>query len=105
MVGLILPILLGYAYGSFLPAYFICKWLTEEDIRTVGDGNPGVTNVARSLGFYPAALTAFYDITKGLLAMATAALVFHSPPGGGVFERGFHHYRPCLSFLSPVQGR
>lgn len=79
MTGIIFPILLGYALGSFLPAYFLGKWLADKDIRTLGDKNPGTTNVKRSLGFYPAALTASYDTTKGLVAMAVAAHVFQSP--------------------------
>lgn len=79
MVEVILPLLFGYILGSFLPAYFLCQWLARKDIRTLGDGNPGTTNIKRSLGFYPAALTASYDTTKGLLAMGVAAHVFQSP--------------------------
>jgi len=33
-------ILIGYLLGSILPAYFMTKFLTGSDIRTLGDGNP-----------------------------------------------------------------
>lgn len=75
----IFPIFVGYALGSFLPAYFITRILKHGDIREMGDGNPGVTNVMRSVGIVPAVITASFDMSKGLLAMALAAFVFHAP--------------------------
>ncbi|NCQ53067.1 MAG: glycerol-3-phosphate acyltransferase, partial [Caldiserica bacterium] len=75
---IILPILIGYLLGSFLPAYFITKWVRNIDIRMVGDGNPGTANVKRNVGTSAAILTGFYDVTKGLLAMAIASTLFHS---------------------------
>lgn len=75
---IILPILIGYLLGSFLPAYFITKWVRNIDIRMVGDGNPGTANVKRNVGTSAAVLTGFYDVTKGLLAMAIASTLFNS---------------------------
>lgn len=49
------------------------------DIRAVGTKNAGTTNVKRSVGFWPAAVTAAYDTTKGLLAIALAFHVFDAP--------------------------
>ncbi len=72
------PILAGYAVGSVLPAYFITKFFKHTDIREIGDGNPGTTNVMRSVGKGSAAVTASYDVAKGLISMALALWLFHS---------------------------
>ncbi|MGC8970647.1 MAG: glycerol-3-phosphate acyltransferase [bacterium] len=74
----ILSLVVGYLLGSILPGYLIPKWTKGIDIRTLGDGNPGTTNVKRSLGFNTAILTGIYDTTKGLLAMFIANRFFHS---------------------------
>ncbi len=74
----ILPIIIGYLLGSILPGYLIPKWTKGIDIRTLGDGNPGTTNVKRTLGFNIAILTGLYDTAKGLLAMFIANRFFHS---------------------------
>ncbi|AEH50761.1 glycerol-3-phosphate acyltransferase [Pseudothermotoga thermarum] len=70
-------ILIGYLLGCFLPAYFFAKWFKKVDIRTLGDGNPGTTNVKRTLGLKFAVPTALYDTTKGILAMFIAEKIFH----------------------------
>ncbi|MFN4190417.1 MAG: glycerol-3-phosphate acyltransferase [Pseudothermotoga sp.] len=64
-----LPLVLGYLLGSFLPAYFLTKWITGIDVRTVGTHHAGTTNVYRVAGFAPAMVTAVYDLLKGILAV------------------------------------
>lgn len=78
MLNNIFPIIIGYLLGSILPGYLIPKWENGIDIRTLGDGNPGTTNVKRTLGFHMAIITGLYDCSKGLLAMFIAKEVFHS---------------------------
>ncbi|MCX7795118.1 MAG: glycerol-3-phosphate acyltransferase [bacterium] len=78
MINNIFSILIGYFLGSILPGYLIPRWEKGIDIRTLGDGNPGTTNVKRTLGFHIAILTGLYDCSKGLLAMFIAKEVFHS---------------------------
>ena len=45
------------------------------DIRTIGSGNSGATNVLRSLGKGPALFVATFDILKGALAVGLANLL------------------------------
>lgn len=78
MIIKLFPIIIGYLLGSILPGYLIPKWENGIDIRTLGDGNPGTTNVKRTLGFHMAIITGLYDCSKGLLAMFIAKEVFHS---------------------------
>ena len=76
---MILPIIVGYLLGSFLPAYFLPKWTRDINIFDVGDGNPGTSNVKKNIGVPYAVITGFYDVTKGILAMFIAGYFFHSP--------------------------
>lgn len=75
----IFPILIGYFLGSFLPGYFLPLWLKKVDIRNLGDGNPGVINVKRTIGMSLAVATAIYDISKGLISMLIAFKIFGAP--------------------------
>jgi acyl-phosphate glycerol 3-phosphate acyltransferase len=49
------------------------------DIRTLGDHNPGATNVKRNFGYALGAAVAAYDLTKGLVAMLIAYWLFKAP--------------------------
>lgn len=60
----------GYLLGSISSAILICRVLGKGDPRTTGSGNPGATNVLRSYGRVPAALTLAGDVAKGWLPVA-----------------------------------
>ena len=70
------------------------------DLRAVGSGNIGATNVARAVGKAGGILTLALDLGKGIFAMSLANvflegrvdLVVH---GGDVFHRPWE--RPCSS--------
>jgi len=71
-VSVFLALVTGYLLGSFLPAYFLTKWILGIDIRNVGTYHAGTTNVYRAVGLWPAAVTALYDTTKGIMALSFA---------------------------------
>jgi glycerol-3-phosphate acyltransferase PlsY len=60
---------LAFLLGS-IPFGIIVAKVKGVDLKKVGSGNIGATNVLRSLGKWPAALTLFGDILKGTLAVA-----------------------------------
>lgn len=68
-----LPLLLGalfaYLLGSISPAILVGRLFAKTDIRTMGSGNAGATNVLRSLGAVPALLTTLGDLTKSILSV------------------------------------
>ena len=75
----VLPVLIGYLLGSFLPAYFLPLWTRKVDIRTMGDGNPGTINTKNTMGPALGLLVALYDVSKGLVAMLIAWGWFKAP--------------------------
>ncbi len=77
MSDVILTNLLLVALCYLLGAVPAAAWVARArgvDIRTVGSGNSGATNVLRSLGKGPAAFVATFDIFKGVLAVTLARL-------------------------------
>ena len=62
---------LGYVLGSLPFGLWVPRLVAGVDIRTVGSGNTGATNVWRTLGFKLGLTVALLDIGKG----AAAALV------------------------------
>lgn len=65
----------GYLLGSVLPALIIGKMLNGVDVRKYGSGNPGTTNVLRTLGIGPAILVFTIDVLKGVIAVLFAKIV------------------------------
>ncbi|PXX88977.1 acyl-phosphate glycerol 3-phosphate acyltransferase [Marinobacter vulgaris] len=58
---------LAYLAGSVLFALPVCRAWQLPDPRAQGSGNPGATNVYRTGGWPPAALTLLLDAAKGWL--------------------------------------
>ena len=76
IVGYILVILIAYLLGS-IPTGFLVAKARGVDIRTVGSGNIGATNVFRILGKPAGVFVLLADAAKGWLAVfVVAQLVF-----------------------------
>lgn len=56
----------SYLLGSISWSLVVVWALRRVDVRTVGSGNPGATNVLRTSGRWPALLVLALDIGKGL---------------------------------------
>ncbi len=67
-----LVILVAYLTGSIPFSYLVVRLLTGVDIRRVGSGNPGATNVSRVAGGVAAVLVLALDIGKGALPVLAA---------------------------------
>ncbi|MEN6571564.1 MAG: glycerol-3-phosphate acyltransferase [Anaerolineaceae bacterium] len=61
-------VLISYVIGAVPVGWIIVKLFTGKDVREVGSGRVGGTNVMRAAGFLPGFMTAALDIGKGLLA-------------------------------------
>lgn len=71
----ILMALVAYLIGSVNFSVIISKKMAGFDVRERGSGNAGTTNMLRSVGKGPAALTLILDIAKGLVAILIAFLI------------------------------
>ena len=68
--------LIGYLLGSIPFGLFIGRMFAKTDIREVGSGKIGMTNVLRAAGKKAAALSLILDIAKGAAAVSLAGLIF-----------------------------
>ena len=76
----LLIVLIAYLLGSFPTGYIAVKQLKGIDIREVGSGSTGATNVLRTLGKVPGALVLVIDSLKGVLAIALVYWLFNFEP-------------------------
>lgn len=67
-------LIFGYLLGSCPTGFILVKMLTGEDIRQLGSGNIGATNVGRVLGRGWAIFTALFDMLKGGIAIVIAII-------------------------------
>jgi acyl phosphate:glycerol-3-phosphate acyltransferase len=91
----IAALLLGYALGSIPFGLVLTKLAGGGDIRDIGSGNIGATNVLRSGRKGLAALTLLLDLLKGFAAVWLAGRYL---PGGEVFAAAgafFGHLYPA----------
>lgn len=62
-------VLLAFLLGSLPTAYLMGRWRRGIDIRGVGSGNPGATNIGREIGIVPGILVLAIDAVKGAVAI------------------------------------
>lgn len=72
--------LLGYLIGSLPTGYLVVKQMTGQDIRTVGSGGTGATNVRRAAGGKAAIFVLVCDLLKGLLPVLAGKWFFPQLP-------------------------
>ncbi len=77
-VQIIAAIIIAYLLGSVPMAVIIGKALYNIDVRTVGSGNAGATNVIRTLGLKAGIPVLLFDVLKSFIAV-NLALVFNNP--------------------------
>ena len=65
----------GYLFGSIPTGFLAVRFLLGEDIRTLGSGNIGATNVTRFAGKKWGVVVALFDMAKGGLVVLAARLV------------------------------
>ncbi|MCC5631278.1 glycerol-3-phosphate 1-O-acyltransferase PlsY [Nostoc sphaeroides CHAB 2801] len=70
-------VVIAYLLGSFPTGYIAVKLLKGIDIREVGSGSTGATNVLRTLGKGPGAFVLVLDALKGVLAIALVYWLFN----------------------------
>ncbi|RPF72523.1 glycerol-3-phosphate 1-O-acyltransferase PlsY [Aurantiacibacter spongiae] len=75
----ILALFIGYLFGSIPFGLLIARLAGKGDIRTIGSGNIGATNVLRTGSKWLAAATLLLDLAKGLAPVLLAKAMFDQP--------------------------
>ena len=68
----ILLILISYFLGSIPTGFLFGKLIKNIDLRLIGSGSTGATNVLRNVGKWPAFFVFIIDVSKGLIAVKIA---------------------------------
>ncbi len=76
MLALLSGVIVSYLLGSVPVAYLAGKILKGVDLRKVGSGNPGATNVYRNLGPVPAVFVLAMDALKGFVPVVFFPAIF-----------------------------
>jgi len=80
LFGGLLAVLSAYLLGSLPFSFWSVRKVTGGDVRSMGSGNPGATNVLRVAGPKAAAAALAGDVGKGVLAVTLPRLT-GAPPG------------------------
>ena len=74
-------VIIAYLLGSINFAVIFANIFLKKDVRELGSGNAGTTNVMRTAGFLPGALTFICDALKGFAACFIGKMLFiHAYP-------------------------
>ena len=75
MLKIIIYLLLAYLCGAIPFGYIIARVFKHVDIRTIGSGNPGATNVYRTISKPLGVLTLALDLLKGFIPVYFTVLL------------------------------
>jgi len=92
MTAVFATIVLSYLIGSIPFSYVVARCFGIADIRAIGSGNVGATNVMRAAGRWPGLIAFVLDAGKGAAAVAVA----------GRFDTS--GFLPALAAVSAVLG-
>ena len=105
LISALMIALCSYLVGSINFAVIFSRIFEHDDVRKHGSGNAGMTNMLRVYGKIPAACTAVFDFSKGILCGVLARLFFdkvlHVSPD--VFDPVYFGLFPALlGHLYPI---
>ncbi|WP_437708654.1 glycerol-3-phosphate 1-O-acyltransferase PlsY [Sorangium sp. So ce448] len=79
---------LAYLLGAIPTGYLFGRFVKGVDLREVGSGNIGATNVLRAFGWGPGLAVLAADVAKGALVAGPLASWLSVAPGGWVAAAG-----------------
>jgi glycerol-3-phosphate acyltransferase PlsY len=97
-------VLIGYLIGSIPFGLLIGRAFAKTDIRQVGSGKIGMTNVLRTAGKKAAVLSLVLDLSKGALAVIFAGLLFNDYSAAATGGFTWLESAKVLAALSAIAG-
>ena len=99
-------VITGYLIGSIPFGVILTRMFAKKDIRQVGSGKIGMTNVMRAAGKKAAAMALLLDLGKGALSAYVAMLIFNSAYVTGLVADASYiaYYAQALASLAAVAG-
>ena len=98
----LLAVIAAYLVGGVPFGFLLVKWRTGRDVRELGSGNIGATNVLRTTSRALGVLTLLLDIGKGFFAVWLAGKLSEGSPGwmaaAGLAVVAGHAYPVFLHF-------
>ncbi|MCB0076438.1 MAG: glycerol-3-phosphate 1-O-acyltransferase PlsY [Anaerolineales bacterium] len=94
-------VLLGYLLGSIPTGFVAARQMAGVDVRTIGSGRTGGTNVLRSAGKNAAIVTVVGDLLKGVVAVLLAKMLWADPMAtalAAIFVAIGHNHSIFLKF-------
>ena len=72
--------LISYIMGSIPFGFILTKIFLKKDIREIGSGNIGATNVLRTIGLFSALIVLVIDVYKGYFSVTLIPSFFLFDP-------------------------
>ncbi|OGS22061.1 MAG: acyl-phosphate glycerol 3-phosphate acyltransferase [Elusimicrobia bacterium RIFOXYA2_FULL_39_19] len=92
LLNILSAAVISYLLGSIPFAYIFARMIKGIDIRQHGSGNPGATNVFRTVGKTAGIIVFILDMLKGFMAVFIVNALFHN------------NYFNLISALSAIAG-
>jgi len=97
-------VVIGYLLGSIPFGLMIARIFAKKDVRQVGSGKIGMTNVMRAAGRKAAALSLVLDVGKGVLAVTFAGMIFSDYAMSSTVGFSWLESAKVLAALSAIVG-
>lgn len=99
----ILVIILGYFFGCFQWSYILTKLIKKQDIRSIGVGNAGASNMVISFGWKVGLVVAILDVLKAIISIFVIRYVFKLTDPASLYLNGAavilgHNYPFFMNF-------
>ncbi|MCI1983000.1 MAG: glycerol-3-phosphate 1-O-acyltransferase PlsY [Oscillospiraceae bacterium] len=103
-IPVLLVAVIAYLLGSISFSIIFTRMFNHVDIRTLGSGNAGMTNVLRSVGVKAAILTMIFDFGKCGVAVCIGRAIIRSVCEGNNYPVYYAQYGAYLAGLACVLG-
>jgi glycerol-3-phosphate acyltransferase PlsY len=103
--GLLIAVaIIGYVLGSIPFGLAIGRIFGHKDVRQVGSGKIGMTNVMRAAGKKAAAVSLLLDMGKGVAAVLLAGAIFGTGFAAGRGATGWGYSAQALAAVAAICG-